>query len=154
VLCYLWAVGKPPSACGTETAAWTHEPTGGGLNVDGTIYVANATYALWCDIESGTMNLAVFHSPACFFECCTPTFPSGACTTCDSSLRTGGASPLYGGVSAIVEATSVTCDPFSATFDIPELTFDWQPCPRPCTSSNGSGSIPARTITVTEGPCP
>jgi hypothetical protein len=49
-----------------------------------------------------------------------------------------------------VDATSYTCDPFSATFDIPALTLNGYVRGGCGYVLSGTKTIPARTITVTE----
>lgn len=47
-------------------------------------------------------------------------------------------------------AESFTCDPFTATFEMPEFTINCTGFPL---ETNFTRTIPARTITVVEGPC-
>jgi hypothetical protein len=55
--------------------------------------------------------------------------------------------------SGLVAATSVTCSPFSATFDIPGYSINCYTKTGVIWVYSGTRSFAARTITVVEGPC-
>jgi hypothetical protein len=134
--------------CGTVAPGYSGQSGTASSNANS--YTGASFYSLWCDGTNSTWTLQVTSGVQCFCECCSYTFPTTNCTTCVKTLRgqdTNGPFTLW-----TVSATSITCDPFSLTFDLNAVSGGFVSCTGPChnATSCGNWSYPARTITITE----
>lgn len=135
----------PPSWTGS-TGTPTYTPA-----VNATSYSGSSSYTLWCDSANSTFKLTVASAVECWCTCCQIGLVNGVfvpCADCRQVLK-----PKTNGASwQTVTATSWTCDPFTATFDLPSQSVTLQPCFGPSCVNSVCPSVtyPARTITITE----
>jgi hypothetical protein len=112
-------------------------------SIDPTEYRSAAAYYLYCDETDDTIRLDVLCGGKCWVLC--NDAPCGAPPSQTWRLRALSVVPASW---KSITPTSLVCDPFSATFDVPAYSFTLAAC-SPCGESAGTFSWPARTITVT-----